>query len=82
MCRRCVTAIVFLISGAITIAGDGVRVDPILFSLPNFGVCFRFSAVLGLNPDGSSNEEFGTQPDLPRAEGKDALETCLAQINR
>lgn len=62
--------------------GDGVGVDPILFSLPNSGVCFRFSSVLGLNPDGSSNEEFGTQPDLPCERGKDALQTCLAQISR
>lgn len=65
-----------------TTGGDGVGFDPILFSLPNSGVCFRFSASLGLNPDGSSNEEFGTLPDVPCESGKDALQTCLDLIEK
>jgi hypothetical protein len=60
--------------------GDGAGTDPLLFVLPNSGIVLRFSASLGLNPDGSSNEEFGTQPDMPCAKGKDALQTCLDLI--
>lgn len=61
--------------------GDGVGIDPLLFALPNSGAILRFSASLGLNPDGSSNEEFGTVPDYPCAQGKDALQTCLDLIH-
>ncbi|HEX3040051.1 MAG TPA: S41 family peptidase [Caproiciproducens sp.] len=60
--------------------GDGGGIDPLLFVLPNSGIVLRFSASLGLNQDGSSNEEFGTQPDVPCAKGKDALQTCLDLI--
>lgn len=60
--------------------GDGVGTDPLIFALPNSGICFRFSASLGLNSDGASNEEFGTQPDTPCTQGKDALSTCLDLI--
>jgi len=62
--------------------GDGVGTDPLLFVLPNSGIIFRFSASLGLNPDGGSNEEFGTQPDFPCAQGKDALQTCIDVIKK
>lgn len=60
--------------------GDGGGTDPLLFVLPNSGIILRFSASLGLNLDGGSNEEFGTQPDYPNAQGKDALATCLDVI--
>ena len=61
--------------------GDGMGTDPLLFALPNSGTILRFSASLGLNPDGGSNEEFGTVPDVPNAAGKDALQTCLDLIH-
>lgn len=60
--------------------GDGVGEDPLFFSLPNTGICFRFSAEEGLNLDGSCNEEFGTQPDIAIQPGEDALDVCLKAI--
>lgn len=60
--------------------GDGVGEDPLFFSLPNTGICFRFSAEEGLNLDGSCNEEFGTQPDISIQPGEDALDVCLKAI--
>lgn len=61
--------------------GDGMGTDPMLFALPNSGAILRFSASLGLNPDGGSNEEFGTTPDYPCAPGRDALQACLDLIH-
>lgn len=63
-----------------TTGGDGIGVNPYLCPLPNSGICVRFSAENGLNADGSCNEEYGTQPDIPNAPGMNALETCLAAI--
>ena len=45
--------------------------------LPHSGICLRFSSSLGLNPDGSGNEEFDTVPDVVCEPGEDALEKCL-----
>lgn len=61
--------------------GDGIGTDPIVFSLPNTGICLRFSASNGLNPDGTCNEEYGTAPDYSIAEGEDALQKCLSLIS-
>lgn len=44
--------------------GDGIGIDPIIFSLPNSGIVVRFPAEMGLNPDGSSNAEKRTAPDI------------------
>ncbi len=43
--------------------GDGIGVDPILFSLPNSGLVIRSTSQKGLNKDGSSNIQ-GTSLDL------------------
>ncbi len=59
--------------------GDGMGMDPMISVLPKSGICFRFSALYGLNPDGGSNEEFGTEPDIP-GNGEDALNVCLKYI--
>lgn len=64
-----------------TTGGDGGIADPILVSLPNSGLLVRFSMFYGLNTDGTGNEAHGTSPDYLIAEGEDALEACLAQIN-
>lgn len=61
--------------------GDGIGIDPLIFVLPNSGICLRFSSTLGLNPDGGSNEEFGTVPDVLCKDGEDALSACLDLIN-
>ena len=65
--------------GTVT-GGDGIGITPMTISLPNTGICFRFSPELGLNADGSGNEEFGTTPDYEIAENENALEKCLELI--
>lgn len=57
--------------------GDGIGIEPLAMALPNSGIAFRFSTLLGLNSDGSCNEEFGTTPDILCKPGEDALELCL-----
>lgn len=44
--------------------GDGPGFDPIFFTLPNSKLVVRMSASMGLNPDGTANEEYQTRPDL------------------
>ena len=44
--------------------GAGVGSDPVLLTLPNSGIVIRYTVEMGLNPDGSSNEEKKTQPDI------------------
>ncbi|WP_299680931.1 S41 family peptidase [uncultured Tenacibaculum sp.] len=44
--------------------GDGVGTDPLLLTLPNSGLVVRFTGEMGLNPDGSANEETKTIPDI------------------
>lgn len=45
-------------------SGDGIGTDPIFMSLPNSKYVIRYSANYGLNPDGTSNEEMKTVPDI------------------
>ena len=47
-----------------TTGGDGIGIDPLLFSLPNSGIVIRFSSLLALNGDGTINEEVQTTPDV------------------
>lgn len=47
--------------------GDGIGFDPAVCALPNSGYVFRFPEEMGLNPDGSSNFETRTAPDIPVA---------------
>lgn len=44
--------------------GDGIGVDPFLVCLPNSKIVIRFPGEMGLNPDGSSNFEMKTKPDI------------------
>ncbi|MBL4662419.1 MAG: hypothetical protein JKY22_02395 [Flavobacteriaceae bacterium] len=44
--------------------GDGVGTDPLLLTLPNSGIVIRFTGEMGLNPDGSANDELKTVPDI------------------
>ncbi|MEK4210502.1 MULTISPECIES: S41 family peptidase [Paenibacillus] len=44
--------------------GDGLGIDPLVVALPNSGYLFRFSFEMGLNSDGSCNEEVKTVPDV------------------
>ncbi|MGL6016787.1 MAG: S41 family peptidase, partial [Selenomonadaceae bacterium] len=65
-----------------TTGGDGIGQSPIVFCLPHSGICVRFSASNGLNPDGTCNEEYGTTPDYPITESEDALQKCLSLISK
>ncbi|QCX33128.1 peptidase S41 [Caloramator sp. E03] len=49
--------------GTVT-GGDGIGIDPAVAVLPNSGLLVRFPLDMGLNPDGTSNEEYHTQPDI------------------
>jgi C-terminal processing protease CtpA/Prc len=44
--------------------GDGIGIDPALAVMPNSKLVFRFSMDMGLNPDGTANEETHTKPDI------------------
>lgn len=47
-----------------TTGGDGIGIDPGVLVMPNSGLVVRFSMEMGLNPDGTCNEEYHTQPDI------------------
>jgi C-terminal processing protease CtpA/Prc len=47
-----------------TTSGDGVGTDPLLITLPHSGIVIRFTGEMGLNPDGSANEETKTEPNI------------------
>lgn len=59
--------------------GEGNMPVPMWFVLPNSGICYRFSLYNIINPDGSNNEEYGTEPDIEVGD-RDALEVCLDYI--
>ena len=42
--------------------GGGVEIDPVVCALPNSGLVFRFPGSMGINPDGTINEEKHTPP--------------------
>lgn len=47
-----------------TTGGDGIGAEPGYMALPNSGILIRIPVALGLNPDGTINEEMRTQPDI------------------
>lgn len=61
-------------------AGGSGSFSPMVVSLPNTGICFRFSPTLGLNSDGTSDEQVGTIPDIQASPGEDELIRCLRTI--
>lgn len=60
--------------------GDGGGSTPILFKLPRSGLVVRMRLEMTLNPDGSSNAEHGTTPDIVVPAGGDALSMTLQLI--
>jgi C-terminal processing protease CtpA/Prc len=44
--------------------GDGIGVTPFLFVLPNSKLVIRMAACMGINPDGTANEETQTVPHV------------------
>lgn len=61
--------------------GNGGGIDSMIFALPNTGLVWRNSIFYSINPDGSSNEEFGTSPDIRINKNEDALTVCLKKIS-
>lgn len=61
--------------------GDGGGSEIFRMKLPRSGLIMQFRAMHGLNPDGSSNVEFGTSPDIV-ADTKEIsiLASCLNYI--
>ena len=47
-----------------TTGGDGIGIDPLLFSLPNSGYVIRFASLLGLDGNFNINDEIKTIPDI------------------
>lgn len=62
--------------------GDGGLMDPVLIKMPKSHVLVTYSALYGLNSDGSCNEEFGTSPDYLIKQGEDALTICEQLIKK
>ena len=60
--------------------GDGIGIDPVYLQLPNSGILVQYTPLFGLNPDGSSNEEVGTTPDLVSPGQEPPLVTALRAI--
>ena len=60
--------------------GDGVTGAPLLFSLPNSGLIIQIPSGMGLNPDGTANEEKGTIPDVIVGLSSKALDKALELI--
>lgn len=59
-------------------SGTSANLTPIIYSLPNTGLCFRCYLGYSLNPDGSCAEVYSVQPDY--VTDGDALEYCLNMI--
>lgn len=61
--------------------GDGVgALDPVFVALPNSGLLVRYNMLLGLNADGTPNQEAGTAPDVLSPAGEHPLITALRAI--
>ncbi len=59
--------------------GDGIGITPFHAKLPESGMIIRYSGIMGLNPDGGSNAEYHTEPDV-KCEPEMALVKCLETI--
>ena len=60
--------------------GDSPACTPMLLTLPESGFIFRMSTFYGLNPDGTSNERYGTAPDILVRPTEDPLDFVLQKI--
>lgn len=61
--------------------GDGIGITPFHYAMPNSGICWRISAVYGINPDGSCNQVDRTTPHI-ECEPNEALGRCLMEIEK
>jgi C-terminal processing protease CtpA/Prc len=60
--------------------GDGMGITPFHAVLPESGLIMRYSGENGLNPDGGSNAEYHTAPNIT-CKSEAALDVCLARID-
>lgn len=60
--------------------GDGIGFEIIPISLPKSGLFIYFPYAMGLNPDGTSNKEAKTEPDILIGPNEDALERIITLI--
>lgn len=63
-------------------SGDSFGIDPLLVLLPNSGMVIQFNATNALNPDGTSNEEKGTEPDIVAGKNVNALQKAIEEIQK
>ena len=68
--------------GERTCGGGTNGLWPMYIVLPNSGLLIKFDFMYGLTDDGYCTDEFGTAPDIYNLPGKDALETCLEEIQK
>ena len=61
--------------------GGGLGMFPVMVTLPNTGIVFRYRPVYQVDEQGRNTYEYGTIPHIFNFEGMDALETVLAVIN-
>ena len=62
--------------------GHNGRHSPIYMMLPKSGLLIKFDPLYGLNSEGYCVDEVGIAPDIYNLPGKDALETCLEEIQK
>ncbi len=67
-----------------TTGGDGIGFSPIQFVLPNSKLVLQMASGMGINPNGTANEETHTSPDIyveeKWGEGDEILEYVLELI--
>lgn len=65
-----------------TTGGDGIGYDPAYAVLPNSGLLIRFPIGMGLNPDGTANEEAHTSPDIYAEQSKNDYLSMINVLNK
>ena len=71
----CATTGFAKVAGEIT-GGDGIGADPFIYTLPISRIATCHPGIMGLNADGSSNEEMGTRPEI-KVTGVDSKERYI-----
>lgn len=60
-----------------TTKGGGVNINPVLYQLPNSKLLISMPNGLGLNENGSTNEDYGTYPEIKLDGNKNPLKVLL-----
>lgn len=62
--------------------GSGGGLSPMILSLPETGICFKFAAMNMLSADGTYSEEVGSLPDILLRSKHNLVSECLDIINK